>query len=228
MLIKQSSSSQNLVFLMVDAIDHLTGKTGLSPAVTFSKNGATFASPSGSVSEIGNGWYQVAGHASDSSTLGPLALHATASGADPVDMLYEVIACDLHDAAGLGLSRLDAAVSSRSTYAGADSSGVTTLLTRLPDTLSLAGINAQLDGALADYDAPTQSEMAAAFTQIKGASWSSETDTLEAIADGSGGGGGSSDPLENSVPGSYAAGSAGDALSRIYEIKTIVQAGEEQ
>ena len=44
----------------------------------------------------------------------------------------------------------------------------------------------------------------------------------------SGGGGGSSDPLENSVPGSYAAGSAGDALSRIYEIKTIVQAGEEQ
>lgn len=264
MLIKKDIATQPLVFLMIDSSDHMTGKTGLSPTVTLSKNGASFASPSGSISEIGYGWYQVAGHASDTNTLGTLVLHATASGADPVDDRYEIIACDLQDATSLGLSRIDAAISSRSTYAGTDSTGVTTLLTRLPDTLSLAAVNAQLDTALADYDAPTQSEMAAAFTQIKGAGWDSETDTLEEIAAGSGSGGGGSgpsaadiadavwdealadhatagsagagvanassagDPLVNAVPGSYIAGSAGDALARIFDVKTIVQAGEEQ
>lgn len=261
MLIKKDNATQPLVFLMIDSSDHIAGKTGLAPAVTLSKNGASFAAPAGSISEVGHGWYQVAGHASDTNTLGALVLHATASGADPVDARYEVIACDLQDAASLGLSRIDAAVSSRSTYAGADSTGVSTLLTRLPDTLSLTAVNAQLDSALADYDAPTQSEMSAAFTQIKGAGWDSETDTLEEISASSDGGdsgpsaadiadavwdealsehatsgtagagvtnaSSAGDPLLNAVPGSYAAGSAGDALARIFDIKTIVQAGEE-
>lgn len=232
MLIKKDIATTPLLFLLIDASDHLTGKTSLSPTVTLSKAGASFASPAGSVSEVGHGWYKVAGHASDTNTLGTLVLHATASGADPVDVRYEVIACDLADAAALGLSRLDAAISSRSTYSGADTTGVTTLLTRLPDTLSLSAVNAQLDAALTDYDPPTQSELTAAFTQIKGSGWDSETDTLLAIAaavdDIEGGGGGGGDPLSNEVPGSYATGTAGDALSRIYEIKTIVQAGEEQ
>lgn len=44
-------------------------------------------------------------------------------------------------------------------------------------------INAACDTALADYDAPTNTEMTAAFTEIKGATWSGTTDTLEAIRD---------------------------------------------
>jgi len=48
---------------------------------------------------------------------------------------------------------------------------------------ALAAINAQADTALADYDAPTKTEMDAAFTAIKGATWNSGTDTLEAIRD---------------------------------------------
>jgi hypothetical protein len=47
--------------------------------------------------------------------LGDLALHATAAGCDPADALLEVVAYDPQDAAALGLSRVDAAVSTRST-----------------------------------------------------------------------------------------------------------------
>lgn len=47
--------------------------------------------------------------------------------------------------------------------------------------LSAADVNAQVDIALSDYDGPTKNEMDAAFTEIKGATWSSSTDTLEAI-----------------------------------------------
>ena len=104
--IKQSSTAYPLMFLMVDSSDHITAKTGLSPTVTLSKAGGSFASPSGSVSEIGSGWYKVAGNATDSGTLGPLVLHATGTGADPVDVIYRVVAHDVQDAVHLGLSCL--------------------------------------------------------------------------------------------------------------------------
>ncbi len=50
-------------------------------------------------------------------------------------------------------------------------------------TAAKAEINAEVDTALTDYDGPTDTEMVAAFTEIKGATWSSSTDTLEAIRD---------------------------------------------
>jgi hypothetical protein len=52
----------------------------------------------------------------------------------PVLLFIELDAVDYQDAAGFGLSRLDAAISTRSTYAGADTSGTTTLLSRLSST----------------------------------------------------------------------------------------------
>src|SRR5262249_47192594 len=104
---------QPLVFLMVDSSDHISGKTGLAPAVTISKAGGGFASPAGAVTEVGNGWYKVAGNATDSNTLGPLLLHGSAAGADPTDDRFDVVAYDPQSATSLGLSNLDAAVSSR-------------------------------------------------------------------------------------------------------------------
>ncbi len=101
--VKQSSTAYPLVFLMIDSADHVSGKTGLSPTVTISKAGAAFAAPAGAVSEIGSGWYKVAGNATDTATLGPLALHATATGADATDGLFEVVAVD-PQAASFGLS----------------------------------------------------------------------------------------------------------------------------
>lgn len=49
--------------------------------------------------------------------------------------------------------------------------------------LSAAQVNTECDTALTDYDPPTKTEMDSAFTEIKGATWASGTDTLEAIRD---------------------------------------------
>lgn len=57
MQIKQSTANFALVFFMADSSDHVTGKTGLTPTVTISKNGGAFAAPAGAVSEIANGFY---------------------------------------------------------------------------------------------------------------------------------------------------------------------------
>lgn len=93
-LLKQSSTAQPLTFLLVDGTDHITPETGLTPTVTLSKNGAAFAGQAGAVTEIGLGWYKVAGNATDTNTLGSLILHATATGADPTDREFSVVAFD--------------------------------------------------------------------------------------------------------------------------------------
>lgn len=108
-LLKQNQTAQALMFLMVDSTDHVTGKTGLSPTVTLSKNGGSFASPSGAVTEVANGWYKVAGNATDANTLGSLVLHATGTGADPTDKEFSVVAFDPQVATNLGLSALPTA-----------------------------------------------------------------------------------------------------------------------
>lgn len=107
MLIKQSTTAYPLVFLMVQSSDHITGLTGATVSVTLCKAGAAFAAAAGAVSEIGNGWYKVAGNATDTNTLGPLALHASATSADPTDVLIgEVVAFDPQDAVRAGLTAL--------------------------------------------------------------------------------------------------------------------------
>ena len=103
---KQSDTTYPLFFLMVDSTDHITGKTGLSPTVTISKNGGSFASPSGAVSEVGNGLYKIAGDATDSNTVGELWIHATGTGADSTDTSYTIVAYDPFDSVRLGLTAL--------------------------------------------------------------------------------------------------------------------------
>jgi hypothetical protein len=98
------SGTRPLNFFMTDSTDHVTGKTGLSPTVTIRKVAGSFASPSGAVTEIANGWYTVAGNSTDCNTLGPLLLHASATGADPTDTLYDVVAMDVHDGVRMGLT----------------------------------------------------------------------------------------------------------------------------
>lgn len=56
----------------------------------------------------------------------------------------------------------DASASALSSVA----SNVTTIKNRIPNTLSLANINAQVDTALADYDAPTKAELDSAESSI--------------------------------------------------------------
>lgn len=106
-LTKQSSTQVPLMFFLTASSDHISGLTGASPAVTISKNGGSFTTPSGAISEIANGWYKGAPNANDSNTLGPIALHATATGADPFDgIVAMVVGFDPQDAVRLGLTAI--------------------------------------------------------------------------------------------------------------------------
>jgi hypothetical protein len=89
-----NTANYPILFFMVDSADHLTGKVGLTPTVTLSKNGGAFAGAVGAVSEISNGWYSLEGNATDRNTLGTLAIHATAVGADAVDISFPIVDYD--------------------------------------------------------------------------------------------------------------------------------------
>jgi hypothetical protein len=105
---KQGATTYPILFFLVSSTDKVTGLTAATPTVTLSKNGASFAAAATSPAEVGNGWYSLAGAnlATDLNTLGDLVLHATASGADPVDEKYAVVPFDPFDAVRLGLSAM--------------------------------------------------------------------------------------------------------------------------
>ena len=91
MLLKQSTA-RSVVVLMIDASDHVTGKTGLTLTINASKNGAAFATITPTVTELAYGFYTLALTTSQTDTLGDLALHVTATGADPTDQVWQVVA----------------------------------------------------------------------------------------------------------------------------------------
>lgn len=97
MLRKLSSTNYPVLFFMADSTDHATGKTGLSLTVLISKNGGAFNPPAGAVSEVGNGFYALAGNATDRNTLGTLSLYATGVGADATHYEIEVVNYDPFD-----------------------------------------------------------------------------------------------------------------------------------
>lgn len=125
------STSRNVMVFMTDTNDGKTGLTGLTLTCTLSKDGAAFASISPTVTERGNGWYNVALTSSHTDTIGDLALRATATGADSAEVLMQVVdpltaaevnaECD-SALADVGLTttitgRIDAAVSTRAVAA---------------------------------------------------------------------------------------------------------------
>lgn len=156
---KQSSTSYPINFLLVSSTDHIAAVTGATPTVTISKNGGAFAAPSGAVTEIGNGWYQIAGNATDRNTLGEFIVHATAASADPVDDRYVIVAFDPFDS-NMGAPNLDAAVSSRlptASYIAPDNATIATIQadtndiqTRLPAALVGGRMDASVGAMAAD------------------------------------------------------------------------------
>jgi hypothetical protein len=104
-LLKLADASKVIPILMVDSTTGL-GKTGLTVAVTISKNGAAFAAATGVVTELVGGHYFLTPSVADSGTLGSLVLRATATGALDFTTPYRVVAFDPYAATNLGLSAL--------------------------------------------------------------------------------------------------------------------------
>ena len=116
MLILKQSTARNIMLKVFLASDHVSAATGKTLTVTASKNGGAFAAIGGSVSEVSSGWYQVALTTTDTNTLGTLIIRATAAACDDSEHgPIEVVAVDMQDATAFGLSRVDAAISTRST-----------------------------------------------------------------------------------------------------------------
>ena len=105
---KQGSTGYPFQFFMAGAADHITGMTGLTPTVLLSKNGGAFGAAAGVVTEVGFGWYALAGNATDRNTLGGCVIHATATGCDSFDGKFSVTPWDPYDI-NLALQALPAA-----------------------------------------------------------------------------------------------------------------------
>lgn len=90
-LIPQSVTKR--IAFMAYLTDGVTPATGKTIAVTISKNGAAFGNPSAgatNATEIASGWYFFDSSTTDTGTLGPLLVHGTGTGVDPVDLQYTV------------------------------------------------------------------------------------------------------------------------------------------
>jgi len=92
---QQNSANYPIPFLLVSSTDHITGVANLSPTVQINKlDGNGWATPTGAVTGLGNGWYQLAGNATDRATLGTLLIRATGTGVDPADLAITIVPWD--------------------------------------------------------------------------------------------------------------------------------------
>lgn len=72
----------DIPFFMVDAVDHVTAKTGLTITAQVSKDAGAFAAAAGTAAEVGNGIYQFDATAADM-TADVVVFRFTGTGADP-------------------------------------------------------------------------------------------------------------------------------------------------
>ncbi len=124
----KQSTAKNVMVFMTDATDPLAGLAGLTLTVTLSKNGAAFAAMSGgAATDRGNGWYSVPLDTTDTNTLGELAAHVTATGANTLDFvvgevvtglaseLYDILIADRGTAQAGGAATLTLATTASAT-----------------------------------------------------------------------------------------------------------------
>ncbi len=143
------------MFFMAQSADHVSGLTGASPVVYASKAGASGVSVSGAISQVDSsnlpGWYKVAGNATDTNTLGPLVLHATAGSGDPTDVEFAVVAIDPQVATNLGLSALPTATAAAAgglMVTGASNAGTTTFAGGISGTIT-GNLGGSITGSVA-------------------------------------------------------------------------------
>ncbi len=86
-----SGTTPKVPILLVSTADDKTAVTGAALTVQLSKNGGAFAAATNAAAEIGSGWYVVTLTATETNTVGPLILRATATGADEWRDYHQVV-----------------------------------------------------------------------------------------------------------------------------------------
>jgi hypothetical protein len=123
-LFKQSEGTaarRRFPVYLVDATDGITPETGEGAGQPqISKNGGAFANTTATLTAIGNGSYYVELTATELDTIGLITIRYKSANTAEFSMDGQVIAIDLNDATAAGISRIDAAISSRSSHSAAD------------------------------------------------------------------------------------------------------------
>lgn len=141
LLIQQGDTTHDIPVLLTSSTDHTTGLTGatlatLLTATKASKNHGALSAAAGSYIEVGNGEYAYTPAAGEVDTFGRLTLSIVGyGGADPADVECQVVAFNPYAAANLGLTDLDATISSRLATSGYTA----------PDNADIASIKARTD-----------------------------------------------------------------------------------
>lgn len=170
--LRQSTASQEVPLgYFVDSTDGNTEETGLTIANTdikIWKTGATTLADknSGGATHISNGLYYTVLDATDTNTIGPLVIFVHVSGA-----LAVKVECRVLDEAVYDVMYGTTAIS---TYAGADTSGTTTLLSRIGTPSDLGG-GATISQNLSDIEAQTD-DIGAAGAGLTAVPWNSSWD----------------------------------------------------
>ncbi len=86
-----SGTTPTIMFVLVSSVDDRTAVTGAAPVVSISKAGGAFAATTNAAAEISAGFYKVTLTATETNTVGVLALYATATGADVWRDLHQVV-----------------------------------------------------------------------------------------------------------------------------------------
>jgi len=135
-MLRKNVASQHVFFGLVNAT---TGAalTGATVAGHVGLDAAAQAAVTGTFTELGLGQYRF--DPSQADTNGDFVGYIfTAAGAIPLNANFITTGGDFRQAANFGLTDIDATISSRSTYAGSDTAGTTTLLTRITGAVPLA------------------------------------------------------------------------------------------
>lgn len=113
-LSESTAARRRIPVLLVDSTDGFTPKTGQTgPTVTISKNGATAVSGAGTFTEVGNGVYYYEFTAGEADTLGWIALNVQKATCRQYNAIIQVMAYDYAAGTNLGLTHLDAAITTR-------------------------------------------------------------------------------------------------------------------
>lgn len=86
-----NGTTPRIPVLMVSSVDDKTTVAAATVTIQISKNGGAFATCAGSVVEVANGWYYVSLTGTETNTVGPLLVRATATGADEWRDIHQVI-----------------------------------------------------------------------------------------------------------------------------------------
>ena len=85
------NEAKKITFVMVDTDGTEVAGLGTGFTLQISKNAGAFGASAGTKAEIGSGWYSYVFTATETNTLGPLAIKITGAGAVQQNILHEIV-----------------------------------------------------------------------------------------------------------------------------------------